>query len=446
MRNNLKLLIGLMFCSLSDKIYCQDKSAFTLQEAVEFALKNNPTYLNSLLEEKNAVYKKNEITGMGLPQVTGSFDLKNYIEIPTSLIPGEFFGAPAGSFIPVKFGTKYNATAGFNASQLIFSSDYIFGVVAAKEFINLSKLNTSRNKSEITAQVSKAYYNVIINKERLKLLDANVKRLEKMLSDVKAMNQQGFVELIDVERLEVQYNNLQTEKEKIEKLIELTYYMLKFQMGYSLEQQITLTDSLELNDSESISDISIKDISNRPDYKLLETRQHLLDIDLKRQKFTYLPTLVGYGAYQYNAQRQDFDFLDSDKKWFKIALVGGTINMNIFTGFQRHFKIQQAKIASQTNQNNLRNLELGAQLELTNASIQYENSNKTLKNQEKNMALAKHIHEVALKKYEQGIGSNLELINAETTLKEAETNYYNAIYDVLVSKTDYLKASGKLVK
>ncbi len=444
-----KLRVMLAFAPLA--IAAQQSNSFSLQESIDYALKHSPNHLNAELDLKNAKYKKNEITGIGLPQISGSIDLKDYIEIPTSLLPGQFFGAPPGTFIPVRFGTKYNSTAGVSASQLIFSSDYIFGVTAAKEFINLSKINITRSKSELAAQVSKAYYNVVINKERVKLLDVNLVRLKKIYDDTKALNQQGFVEKIDVERLEVQYNNLVTEREKIDRLIGMSENLLKFQMGYAINEPITLKDTLNLGEKDE-SILSIKaDISKRPDYQLLIAQQNLLDIDVKRLKWGYLPTLAAYGAYQYNAQRQEFNFLDFDdsdpsKKWFKIALIGATLNLNIFDGLQRHNKIQQAKVASLKNNNTLKQVELAANLETTMASISYQNAYATVNNQLKNMELARHIYDVAQKKYQQGIGSNIELLNAEATLKEAETNYYNAVFDALVSKIDYLKATGNLVK
>lgn len=443
----IKHLTGFILLFVFSGLSAQDKKSFTLQESIDFAVKNSPNHLNAELDRKNSVYRKNEIAGIGLPQISGSIDLKDYIEIPTSLIPGEFFGAPPGTFLPVRFGTKYNSTAGVSASQLIFSSDYIFGLSAAKEFINLSKINVTRSKSELASQVSKAYYNVVINKERIKLLDVNITRLKKIFDDTKALHEQGFVEKIDVERLEVQYNNLVTEREKITRLISLSESMLKFQMGYNLQNEITLTDTLNLEEKDnSISNGSKMDISNRPDYQLLRSQQNLLDIDVKRLKWGYLPTLAAYGAYQFNAQRQEFDFLDTDKKWFKIALIGATLNLNIFDGLQRHYKIQQAKIASEKNTNTIKTLEQAAQLEATVASISYENAYATYLNQKKNRDLAQHIYEVAQKKYQQGVGSNIEILNAEATLKEAETNYYNAVYDALVAKIDYLKATGNLVK
>jgi outer membrane protein len=424
-----------------------DSTNYSLQQAIDFALKNSPNYLNAELDIQNSVYRRKELFGIGLPQVNGSVDIKDYLDIPTSLLPGQFFGGPAGTFIPVKFGTKYNSTAGLSASQLIFSSDYIVGLKAAKELINLATINVNRTKTELVSAVSKAYYNVLVNKERIKLLEANIIRLNKIYEDTKVYNQQGFVELIDVERLEVTYNNLKTDKEKTDKLIGLSENLLKFQMGYKINDAIVLTDTLSFKDSEaSLLGNGKTDFSKRADYQLIQSQQKLNKLDLKRHRLGYLPTLVAYGTYQYNAQRQEFDFFDKSKDWFKISLIGGTLNFNVFDGFQRHNRIQQAKIAILKGDNTLKTIELAAELEASMADISYSNAYASLQNQKRNMQLAQHVFDVAQKKYEQGIGSNIEITTAETSLKEAQTNYYNSVYDLLVSKIDYLKATGTLVK
>ncbi len=420
---------------------------FSLQQAIDYSLKNSPNYLNADLDLKNAEYKRKEITGLGLPQVNGSIDLKDYLAIPTSLLPGQFFGAPAGTYIPVKFGTKYNATAGFDASQLLFSSDYIVGLKAAKEFINLSKINVQRSKVDLASAVSKAYYNVLVNRERIKLLDINIVRLQKLYNDTKALNQQGFVEQIDVERLEVQLNNLKTEKEKTDRLIGLSENLLKFQMGYKIADAISLTDSLSFNNKEvSTLNAGKIDVTKRSDYQLLQSQQSLNKLDIKRQKMGYLPTLVAYGAFQYNAQRQEFDFFDGKKDWFNVALIGAKLNISVFDGLQRNYRVQQAKIAVLKGENTLKNVEMAAELEANVADISYTNAYASLQTQKRNMELAQHVFDVAQKKFTEGVGSNLEITTAESSLKEAQTNYYNSIYDMLVAEIDYKKATGTLIK
>ena len=446
----------LLFLLFSGMIHLNAQDAgngsFSLQQALEYAMKNSPSQLNSELDLKNAEYRKKEITGSGLPQITGSIDIKDYINIPTSLLPAQIFGGPAGSFIPVKFGTKYNSTAGINASQLLFSSDYIFALKASEEFLNLSRISVNRSRNELIAQVSRAYYAVLIANDRMKLLDANIIRLKKTLDDMKSMNQQGFVEQIDVERIEVNYNLLVNEREKVARLVDLSKSALKFQMGYKISDPIELTDNLSAI-TESPEEISLSkiDISKRPDFQLLNTQQTMLDLDVKRQRWTYLPTLAAYFAHQYNAQRQTFNFLqfdsnDPNKAWFKVTLVGATMNLTIFNGFQRSNRYQQAKIASTKNQNTIKNLTLAAEMEANSAVIMYSNALTSLNSQKKNMELAQHVVDVVQKKFQAGVSSNSEILNAEVALKEAQTNYYNALYDMIVSKIDYQKATGQMTR
>lgn len=432
----------------------QQGNSFSLQQAIDYALKNSPSQLNAELDLQSAAYRKSEITGIGLPQINASFDLKDYLRLPVQVVDQHAFSplVPEGTYTTLTFGVKYNSTAGINVSQLIFSSDYIFGLKASSEFMNLSRMGVVRSKAEVVAAVSKAYYNVVINRERVALLDANIARLDKTLKDTKAFNGQGFVENIDVERLEVAMNNLQNEKVKIEKLIGLSESLLKFQMGYKINDPITLTDKINMDaqDAQPLG-LSKIDITQRPDYKMLQGQQNLLDIDVKRLKYGYLPTLAAYGAFQMITNRPNANIFESDdtnpvKKWYRVGLIGVTLNLKVFDGLQGHYKIQQAKITALKNQNTLRNLELGAELEATSASISYDNAIVSVQTQKRNMELAQHVYDVTQKKYMSGVGSNLEVVTAETSLKEAQTNYLNAVYDMLVAKIDYQKATGTLVK
>jgi len=449
----MKILYLLITLYCFSSLTAQQGNTYSLAQAVEYALKNSPGYLNVQQDERSADYRRKEIAGLGLPQITGSVDFKDYLSLPTSLIPASAFNpsAPSDSYFAAKFGTRFNTTAGLSATQSFFNSDFIFALKSAKEFISLSHISVTRTKADLVSQVSKAYYNAIINKERIKLLDANVVRLKKILDDTRAFNKEGFAELIDVERLEVQYNNLITEKEKTIKLIGLSESLLKFQMGYKLSDPISLADSLNVNmdNFEELNTNKI-DITKRPDYQLLKAQQTLYDLDVKRLRWGYLPTLVGYGSYQYNTQRNAFNFaVDNSsavKQWYKIALVGLTLNLNIFDGLQRNNKIQQARITSLKNQNNFKNIELAAELEATVASISYSNAYSSLLVQKKNMELAQHVLDVAHKKYAGGVGTNIEVVTAETSLREAQTNYFNALFDMLTYKIDYLKAIGTLVK
>lgn len=422
-------------------------NSFSLQQALEYAYSHNANQLNAELDAQGQKYFRRQVLGAGLPQINGSLDFKDYVELPTSLIPAAAFGGPPGTFLPVKFGLQYNAMATLTMTQLIFSSDFMLALIASKEAIKLSEKNILRTKSETAQNVSKAYYSVLVNRERIKLLDANIIRLKKIFDDTKAMNIAGFVEKIDVDRLEVTYNNLVAEKDKVSKLISLSETLLKFQMGYKIGEQINLTDSLTNAQADlTISENQKNTYSQRPEYSLLETQQKLNELTLKRYKLTALPTLVGYLNLAEQAQRTEFDFFDTNKKWYGIGIVGATLNVPIFGGFQNTNRIKQANINIQKTKNTILNLEQAIDLEVQSTVINYQNAQISLESQRKNMQLANGVLDVANKKYAQGVGSNLEIINAQTSLKEAETNYFNALYDMLVSKIDYLKATGQLVK
>jgi outer membrane protein len=447
MNKNMLRKFVLLTLLAGGKIFSQG-NVFTLQQALDFAYTHNGNQLNAELDAKNQQYYKRQIAGAGMPQINGSFDIKDYVNIPTVLIPASAFGGPAGQFIPAKFGLQWNAQASLTVTQLIFSSDYMVGLQAAKELVNLSEKNIQRTKSETAQNVSKAYYSVLVNRERIKLLDANIAKLKKMLDDTKAMNKAGFVENIDVDRLEVTFNNLVSEKEKVQRLIGLSETLLKFQMGYKVTDAITLSDSLSVNDQNpvTIAENQKTTYSLRPEYSLLETQQRLNHLQLKRYRLTALPTLVAYGNFAEQAQRTEFNFFDASQKWYPIGIVGATLNIPIFGGGQNANRIKQANISIQKTKNNLFNLEQAIDMEVQVANISYQNAITSLDIQKKNMALAKNVLEVTNKKYEQGVGSNIEIINAQTSFKEAETNYFNALYDMYVAKVDYLKAVGALVK
>ncbi len=465
---NIKTALILVIALLPSIIKAQKTggSDFTLQAAVDYATKHNANYLNAELDIKLADYKNKEVIGIGLPQISASVDLKDYIKIPTSILPN--FVSPSVAYtlmqsgvipfnqaaldpssyppIAAQFGTKYNLTAGASLSQLIFSSDYIVGLQAAKEFKALSQKSLSRTKIETSVTITKAYYGVLVNRERLKTLIANIERIKKLYDDTKALNEAGFVEKIDKDRLELAYNNLNTEKEKVERLIGLSETLLKFQMGYPLQEPITLSDELkaeQFQDLELGTNIKVN-YASRPEFSLLESQKRINELDLKRYRMAYLPTLVGFGSFNYQAQRTKFNFTDKHENWYPIAVIGATLNIPIFSGGQKYYRAEQAKLSLQKTVNTMDYMKTVIEFETSAASITYKNAYASMLTQQKNKELAKSIYETSKKKYDAGVGSSLELITAETALKEAETNYLSAVYDLIIAKTDLDKAQGNI--
>jgi outer membrane protein TolC len=439
-----KLLSMLLLVLFALQLRAQEgPMRFSLTEAVDYAVRNNPDNVNAAVDAEIASQRKKEYLGIGMPQISGSLDVKDFIEIPTSLIPGEFFGGAPGSFIPVKFGTQYNATAGLSASQIIFSSDYFIAIKALHGLEGLTEKNIVRTQVETKATVTKSYYSVLVNRQRTKLLDINIERLASLLSDTKVIQENGFVEQIDVDRLQVAYNNLVSERDKILRLVGISETLLKFQMGYDVGKPIVLTDSLNLLKLTYTTETGPASVNydNRPEYDLLKTQQSLNQVELLRYRLQYLPTLVAYGSLQYNAQRNEINFLSS-QKWFPIGVVGLTLNVPIFDGLQKFHRIQQAKLNLVKTQNNIYRLEDAIDMEFTIARINFDNAKVSIKTQKANMDLAQNVYDVTRIKYSEGVGSNLEVINAESSLKESQANYYDALYQFLSARVDLEKAAG----
>ena len=417
----------------------------SLQQAIDYAYAHQNAYLSATLDEEISRAKVQEIVGYGLPQVSGKVDVKNFVKIPTSFIPAEFFGGEPGKFVPVQFGTPWQAEAGISASQLLFDPTYLLGVKASKSLRELAVKNTQRTKIQTTVDVSKAYFNVLVNKERMQLIDAQLTRIKKLRDDTKAMYDNGFVEKVDFDRISVNYNNIVTEQEKIAKVVQLGEYYLKYQLGMDIFANITLTDSLN---EERIRNYVVPaekpDVTKRVEYNLMEINKNLETLNLKRYRSQYFPSLFAYGALSANAQRSEFDFFDTGQRWFPIGIVGGTLQWNLFDGLQRERKIKQANLSVKKAELSLQNTGIALALEAENGRTTLQNALSTLNSQKTNIELANDVVRIAKLKYDQGVGSNLEILNAETSMREALANYYNALFDALVAKVDLDKALGNI--
>ncbi|SMO77764.1 TolC family protein [Solitalea koreensis] len=435
---------------------------FNLDECIKYAHEHQSQVLNAQLDQQIAAAKVKETIGIGLPQVNGTLSFQDYIKSPVILFPnfqystykvledekvkngdGNTISIPPDvqPVLEASFQQKYNAAAGVQLNQLLFDGQYLIGLKATNVYKELSSKNTSRTKIETAVAVSKAYYSTLVTVERLKLLTANIERLQKILEETQAMNKNGFVEKIDVDRLSVQLNNLKTEKAKFDRLSVVNEYMLKFQMGMPINDQLKLKDEIATIQFEPVQVQDTLNVTNRIEYSLLETQKHLSELDLKRNKVAVLPSVGGFATY--NTSFQNPIAASLFDKAYPTFLVGLQINVPIFSGGQKKQRINQAKYALQQVENQMVNVKNGLALENKSANIVYANSLESMENQKRNMELAREILRVTKVKYSQGVGSSLEVTTAETDLKAAETNYIGALYDALVAQVDLKKASGK---
>ncbi|RIV18242.1 TolC family protein [Fibrisoma montanum] len=423
---------------------------FTLQEAIDFAVETNVNVRNGKLDAVSAEARIREIKASALPQVAGSASLTDNLIIQRAFLPAVFFdqNAPADApAIPVQFGVNYSGNATINLNQVLYSASLNVGLRAAATYRELAQRNLQATKVTVAEQVAKAYYSVLVSLERAKLLDYNINRIDTLLIETRALNNQGFVEKLDVQRLEVQANNLKAERQNVQNLIELSYALLKFQMGLGVNDEITLAEQLQDRTADDLRPLISPDptfqYGSRIEYSTLETQIKLAEQDIEVTQKGYYPTLAAFANYGYNTGRNKIDQLVTTP-WFNFSTLGISLQVPIFDGFQKKNQIAQKRITLQKAQNSGELLRNSIDLQIRQASITLRNGLQTLQTQQRNRDLAEEIVRVTRIKYKEGVGSSIEVLNAEASLREAQTNYFASLYDFLIAKVDQDKALGRL--
>jgi outer membrane protein TolC len=352
-------------------------------------------------------------------------------------MPGDF------GFIAAQFGTKWNASAGVSLQQLLFDGQVFIGLQARKASIDFQEAAARVTEENIKTNLYKVYYQLVVSKTQIELLDANIKRLEKLDYDIKALYKNGFAEKIDIDKVTVQLNNLSTEKIKALNNITMGYIGLKTLMGMPVADTLILTDTL--NYSQIKEDITKGEYNyqDRQDFQYLSSAKQLNEFNVKRYELSKLPTIALGANYSKLAQRNQFNFFGKGD-WFTSSSIGVNIAVPIFSGFAKDARIKKAKIELDQTSNQLENLKLNIDQSVEQARLKYKTAIATVDFQKTNMSLAEKVYQQTKKKYETGTGSNTEINAADVDLKAAQTNYISALYDAIIARVDYLTAIGKL--
>ena len=432
--------IGLLL--LWGPVNAQQKNAFNVKQCVDYANKNSLTVKNALLDIEIQKQFNRQVTAAALPQISSTLSANDYLNIATSLIPGEFFNQP-GTKIPVQFGTKYNANGGIDVNQLLFDGQVFVGLMARRAIIEYQTRIADVTFEQIKANIYKIYYQLVVGRKQMASLDANISRFEKLLHDTKEIFKNGFAERLDVDKVTVQLNNIKAEKIKVDNSLTAGTAGLKFLMNMPQKEELVLTDTL--SDAELKANIldEAYDYKNRKEMQFLKVAEKLDGYNVRRYKLSKIPTLAAFANYSKNAQRTKFDLFGKGD-WFTTSFVGLKISIPVFDGNNRNAHIQQAKYELQKVRNNIDQLKENIDYDVEHARINMKNAILAMDNQKQNIELAEKVYSTTKKKYEQGLGSNQEIYFAETELKVAQTNYYSALYDAINTKIDYLKATGKL--
>jgi outer membrane protein len=461
---NLITLLCMMVMMQTAMAQKANRYEFNIEQAVAYAKKNNVQVKNALLAIQAQMQTNKEITASALPTIAGSIGTQHLPNVAVQTLPN--FISPATyqvlieqgvkdgngnsikmpgdfGFIAAQFGTKWNASAGISLQQLLFDGQVFIGLQARKASIDFQEAAARVTEENIKTNLYKVYYQLVVSKTQIELLDANIKRLEKLDYDVKALYKNGFAERIDIDKIAVQMNNLNTEKIKALNSIAIGYVGLKTLMGMPVADTLVLSDTLDYTQIKEDITKEEYNYQDRRDFQYLSSAKQLNEFNVKRYELSKLPTVALGANYSKLAQRNEFNFF-SKGDWFTSSSIGVNVAVPIFSGFAKDARIKKAKIELEQTNNQLENLKLNIDQSVEQARLKYKSAIATLDFQKNNMALAEKVYQQTKKKYEAGTGSNTEINASDVDLKAAQTNYIGALYDAIIARVDYLTAIGKL--
>jgi len=454
------IAITAIFLATVGIVQAQQRYELTVKEAVDLAFKNVIELKNAQVDYRIQEALNKETFGRALPQVSGNIGAQYYVKLPTILFPNAAETGiyntlvkenllPAGTPIPaptlqqVSFQQPWNLSMGATLQQLLFQPDVFVGLQARQTALDLNSAIIEQTREKIKDSAYKRYYAILIAEKQLFFLNESVERLEKLYRDDSIMYQNGFAEKLDMDRVQVQLNNLKTNQSVVANLVNVSYAALKFALGLSQKDTVVLKEELSVESiKENILDESFA-YENRAELRTLAKTKELQQLDAKRYRLGYLPTVALAGNYSITGQGQKF-FTDDETRWLKSSYVGVNVSIPLFDGFQRRNKVLQAELKVEKIDNNITNLKQAIDLEQVITKQSLTNALLNLDIQERNLELAQRVYNATKLKFEAGLGSSFEVLQSDSDYQTAQANFFNALYNATVAKISYQYSLGKL--
>ncbi|RZK49700.1 MAG: TolC family protein [Pedobacter sp.] len=408
----------------------------TLKEALNYAVTHNSNLKKAILDIDAGKYKTQEVRAQALPQISGTSGL-TYNPIIGQIV----FGDQA-----IKLGRAWNSNAGVSLNQQLFNQQVFTGLQAAKASENYYDLNAQLTEEQVIEQVANNYYQVLVNRIQLGVIDTNIKNVGVVANIINNQYQNGLAKKIDVDRINVNLTNLNTQRESIKNAITQLENNLKLSMGMPVNQEITIPDTefKAINESPVFQDSL--DMAARTEMKLYDVQAELLRLQRKAYVSEYYPTLSLAANYNYATQSDKFDFLMTNPNaiGFGSSAIGLTLRVPIFNGFLTRSKIRQADIQIAKLEEDRFQTRNGLNMAYENAKIQMRNSINTINLQKKNMDLALEIYQSTQNNYNNGLASLTDLLDTENSLTQAQNSYNQALLNYKVAEIQLIKSQGNI--
>ena len=443
MKKNI-LTTFLLVSVLTAKVNAQEIKELSLKDAISFALENKSEAKKAKLEVENSEYKIQEARSRALPQITANGSLNYNPILQLNALPGDFFGAP-GTTILAPLGQKWNSIAGVSVSQALFDQSVFTGLKAAKTTREFYQINADLTEEQVIERVANAYYQVYVQQQKLEVVENNLKNANKVKDIIKGQFDNGLARKIDLDRISVRVNNINSIKQQLINAISLQENALKFYMGMPVENKVVIPKTAFEVTPQDLSKTA--DVTNRTEYLLMKKQEQLLMYQKKAFQASYYPTLSLSGGYNYIGQGPEMPLFAKPADgvyWSDFANIGLSLRVPIFTGFGTKSRVKQANTAIKSLQVDLENTKLALDMAFENSKKQIENSLITIANQKENVKLAQEVFANTNNNYTQGLASLTDLLDAENALVEAQNNYTTAILEYKLAEIQFIKSKGEL--
>ncbi|MDQ6479205.1 TolC family protein [Dyadobacter sp. LHD-138] len=416
----------------------------SLKQCIDYGLKHHRSTIVYKNEREAARFKAKEAMAAYLPAVNINGSVDDNLKVQQSVIPAGVFGP---TDVKVAFTKKFNSNVTAQVDQTIFDKSLITGLRANKFSIKQAELNSEQNDETIIYNISNAYYQIFVYRQQLSLLQSNLDTYQQQLGISKLQLEKGVAMESDVNKIQVNYNNTNSQVLVAESNLELAQNQLKNAMGYSLSDSLKIQDFLldepvAQQTQFTPSDFPLFNVSNRTDFKLSEVDIALLDIDQKRIRATAVPKLTAYARYGGVGFGDNLG--QSFSKISDFAAVGIKLAIPVFDGFKRNAQYNQARIKQVNARENLKIDQETFHLEFDNARTQLIKAQSSLENDKRTIGLAESVFKSTDLQYQKGVTDLTDWLNSQYSLKEAQSNYLNSLYNFLIAKIDLEKANGTL--
>lgn len=405
----------------------------TLQGAIDYAIKYQPKIQQSIIDEEITKANIRSRLADWYPQVNFAYNLQHNFILQTSVIGGN----------AIKFGVDNTSYGQFTLSQALFNKDVLLANRTKNDVKLQSKQTTESNKIDLVVNVTKAFYDVLTTQQQIKVATENIARNERSLKDATNQYNAGITDKIDYKRATISLNNIKATRNGAIALLDAKIANLKSLMGYPENAALNIVyDSLAMENEITVDTLQQPDYTSRIEYRLLETQRSLLRSNIQYNKWSFLPTAGINGAYNLNYQNNDLNKLYLNN--FPNSFAAVTLGLPLFQGGKRTANIRAAKLQLERSNEDVINIKNVVNQQYELALANYKSNLENYNALKENVTIAKEVYDVIQLQYRSGIKTYLEVITAETDLRSAQFNYFNALYLVLAGKADVQKALGQI--